>query len=247
MPSNPAPPPFTPAALTFLRHLRRNNQREWFQPRKAEFEALLRQPMLALAGTVADDLRSFAVDHVRPAARAVHRIYRDVRFSHDKSPYKSNVSALFPRAGLGKTSGAGYYFSVSPDGVEIAAGMYGPGPAELAAVRADLDRDASTFERVTTDRALVKALGTLQGDQLVRVPKPFAADHPAADALRRKQFYFFVMLDVAEATRPGLRKAIVDRFRAAAPFVDHLNELVLAAEAANGGDDGRPKRPKPMF
>jgi uncharacterized protein (TIGR02453 family) len=242
------PAPFTPAALTFLKQLRANNRREWFQPRKAQFEELLRRPMLELAAGIGDDLRSFAVEHVRPAQRAVHRIYRDVRFSKDKSPYKQTVSAMWPRAGLGKMSGAGYYLGVSPDGVEIAAGLFGPGPAELAAVRGDIDRNTARFRKlVEQDRSLLKAMGRLQGEQLVRVPKGFSAGHPAADLLRRTQFYFHVMLRPAEAHRPRLRKTIVDRFRAAAPFVDHLNGLILAAERTALGEDERPKRPAPMF
>ena len=244
------PAPFTPDAVAFLRDLRANNRRDWFQPRKAEFDELLRRPMLALAALVSDALRSFAVDHVRPPERAVQRIYRDVRFSKDKSPYKGHVSALFPRAGLTKTAGAVFYFSLSPDGVRVATGLYDPTPVGLAAVRADIDRDADRLRSLTDgDRAVVRALGPLQGDPLRRPPKPYPADHPAADLLRRKQFYLSVLLPPAEATRPRLCRAIVDRFRAAAPFVDHLNRLVLAAEQALAGDDddGRPKRPAPMF
>src|ERR1700733_6735324 len=95
-------PGFSPKAITFLRQLEKNNSRDWFQPRKDQFEELLRQPMLELARLIADHLRPFAVDHVLPPAKAVHRIYRDVRFSKDKSPYKTNISAMFPRKGLSK-------------------------------------------------------------------------------------------------------------------------------------------------
>ena len=240
------PPVFTPAALTFLRQLKRNNRREWFQPRKAEFEALLRQPMLALAGDVDEALRTFAVDYCRPAARAVQRIYRDVRFRKDKTPYKTNVSAMWPRVGLGKMSGASYYVGVSPDGVEVFAGLYGPGAGELAALRVDIDGHPERFRRLTTDAVMVAAMGALQGEQFVRVPKPYAADHPMADALRRRQFFVGAMLDAGAATRPGLRRAIVDRFRAAAPLVEHLNGVILAATAEQAADE-RPKRPTPMF
>lgn len=121
-------PGFPPQALTFFRQLARNNTREWFQPRKAKYEEHVRGPMLDLVEQIVDDLRKFAVDHVVPPAKAVYRIHRDTRFSNDKTPYKTHVAALLPRAGLEKHAGAGFYFSVSHEKVEIAAGMYMPGP-----------------------------------------------------------------------------------------------------------------------
>ncbi len=245
MPKVPAP--FSPDALTFLRQLRRNNTREWFTPRKDQFDELLRRPMLALCEQVADDLRAFAVDHVVPANKAAKRIYRDVRFSRDKTPYKTTVSAIFPRAGLGKDVGAVYYFGISPDGVRVAAGLYNPGPVELAAVRADIHRDPAGFTRRVTAVPLATLMGPCRGDRLVRVPKPYAADHPAAGLLRHKQWTFLAELDASAATRPGLRTAVVDRFRAAAGIVDHLNALVLATVRDDVTADERPTRPTPMF
>ncbi len=241
--------PFSPDAIGFLRDLRANNSREWFQPRKDAFTELLQKPMLAVCEAVLGQLRTFAVDHVVPPAKAVKRIYRDVRFSKDKTPYKTGTSAMFPRAGLGKDGGAIFYFGVSPDGVRVAAGLYAPGPPELAAVRAEIDRSPAAFGRVTSAAPLLKAFGPLQGEQLVRTPKGFPPDHPAGDLLRRKQFYFSTLLDVAEATRGTLPKVIVDRFRAVAPFVEYVNQLILVADraATAGEDDGRPKRPDPMF
>ncbi len=242
-----SPAAFTPAALTFLRDLRTNNSRDWFTPRKDEFDHLLRRPMLALCEAVSDELRSFAVGHVTAAAKAAKRIYRDVRFSKDKTPYKTGVSAIFPRAGLGKDAGAVFYFGVSPDAVRVAVGLYNPGPVELAAVRADIDRDSARFRRLVTAKPLATLMGPLGGDRLLRVPKPYAADHPAADLLRHKQWTFMATLPASTATRPGLREALVDRFRAATPVVDHLNAIVLATVRDEAGDDGRPQRPTPMF
>ena len=100
---------FSPKAITFLRQLKKNNSRGWFTPRKEEFESLLKQPMLELTGIVADETRSFAVAYVMEPKRAVQRIYRDVRFSKGKSPYKTNISAMFWRKGLPKNLSAGFY------------------------------------------------------------------------------------------------------------------------------------------
>jgi uncharacterized protein (TIGR02453 family) len=238
-------PGFSPKAITFLRQLKKNNDRLWFQPRKTLFEDLLRNPMIELASQIGDDLRSFAIDHVLDPKKAVHRIYRDTRFSKDKTPYKTRVSVMFPRAGLGKEAGAQFYFSLSPDGLQIAGGMFWPDPAELKHVRARIAAEPGTIRSLIESRAAVKKLGPCQGGSATRVPKDFPADHPAGDLLKRKQFYFGCAVDLSVATGPRLRKAIVDRFRLMAPLVDYLNQLAL--ERVAEGEDERPKRPVPMF
>ena len=242
----PSAPPFTPAALTFLRQLRRNNNREWFQPRKGQFDELLRRPMLGVCGQVSDALRSFAVDHVTAPEKAAKRIYRDVRFSKDKTPYKTGVSAIFPRAGLGADGGAVFYFGVSPDGVQVAAGLYNPGPAELAAVRDDIAGDPAGFTKLVTAKPLTKRLGPCRGEQLVKVPKAYPSDHPAAGLLRQKQWYFAEKLDAEVATHAALVRTLIESFRAAAPVVARLNRTILTA--IHPAEDARgPARPKPMF
>src|SRR2546423_6282119 len=128
-------PGFPREGLRFLRQLERNNSREWFQPRKELFEQRVREPMLRLVELLCDDVRKFAADHVVEPKKALYRIYRDTRFSKDKTPYKTHIAAIFPARGLPKHAGAGFYFHISQKGVEIAGGMYMPGPPELAAVR----------------------------------------------------------------------------------------------------------------
>src|SRR4051794_30819468 len=181
---------FPPQGLSFFRQLARNNRRDWFQPRKALYDEHVRGPMLELVERVNDDLRSFAADHVTEPAKAVYRIYRDTRFSKDKTPYKTHIAAIFPRPGLPRHAGAGFYFSVSHTGVEVAGGMYMPGPEELTAVRQALVREDKSFRRLVAAPALRRLLGELQGTSLARVPRGYDPEHPAADLLRRKQFFF---------------------------------------------------------
>jgi len=238
---------FSPKALMFLRQLAKNNSRDWFQPRKQQFVELLQQPMLELIELILADLRSFAVDHVLEPKRAMLRIYRDVRFSKDKSPYKTNIAAMFPRAGLGKTTGAGYYLGISPEGVEIAGGVYMPGPPELAALRQASAADPETFRQMLASKPLVKLMGECQGEMMTRVPKAFEPDHPGADLLRRKQFFYFLTLKPEAATSPGLDKTITKCFRQMAPVIDYLNEILLRSARGMEGEEARPKRPKPMF
>lgn len=125
-------PGFPPEALRFLRALKRNNRREWFQPRKEQFESLVKAPMLALVAELNADLMKFAPEYVTDPKKSVFRIYRDVRFSSDKRPYKTNIAASFHRRGV---EGGGLYFSVSADEVEVAAGIYHPSREVTLAVR----------------------------------------------------------------------------------------------------------------
>ena len=119
-------PGFSPEALSFLRGLKRNNRREWFQPRKEIFEARLKAPMIQLVEAINAELLGFAPDHITDPKKAVYRIYRDTRFSADKTPYKTHVAAVFPHHGLGKQSSAGFYFHLTEKSVGIAAGSYMP-------------------------------------------------------------------------------------------------------------------------
>jgi uncharacterized protein (TIGR02453 family) len=238
---------FPPQALSFFRQLARNNRRDWFQPRKGLYDEHVRGPMLELVELINDDLRGFAADHVTEPARAVYRIYRDTRFSKDKTPYKTHVAAIFPRPGLPRHAGAGFYFSISHTGVEVAGGMYMPGPQELAAVRQVLARDEKAFRRLTASPALRRLMGELQGTSLARVPRGHDPDDPAADLLRRKQLYFGKELPSDVALSPSLRREVSARFKAMAPVVHYLNAVVLQAMRSEEGDAEVPVRPAPMF
>ena len=157
-----AVPYFRPEALTFLRNLAKHNDREWFTPRKAEFEAELKEPMLAIVRKVTDAMIDFAPNHVRPAEKSLFRIYRDTRFSNDKRPYKTHVAAWWSHQGLEKTSGAGYYFHVSAKEVVIAAGAYMPEKEQLAAIRHWLLDNHAEFRKLLARPAIKKAFRNLK-------------------------------------------------------------------------------------
>src|SRR5260370_36493439 len=126
---------FSNEALKFLRGLKRNNDREWFAERKAVYEREVKAPMLALVGEVNEAMLGFAPENVRPPQKAMMRIYRDIRFSADKRPYKTHQGAWWARTGLEKTSGGGFYFHVSGAGVPIGAGGFVPEREPLLALR----------------------------------------------------------------------------------------------------------------
>jgi uncharacterized protein (TIGR02453 family) len=214
-------PGFPPEGIQFMRNLARNNRREWFQPRKAIFEEHVKLPMRQLVEAVDRAMAGFAPEYVTDPDKAIYRIYRDTRFSPDKTPYKDHIAASFPRRGL--PGGAGYYFAVSHKEVAIGGGIYMPSPETLLAIRTHMAEHYTEFRRLAQAKAVKQLFGAVQGEQLSRVPKGFAADHPAADLLRHKQFLLYVELEPELATGPAIYDEVVKRFRAMRPFLEFLN------------------------
>jgi uncharacterized protein (DUF2461 family) len=194
-------PYFREAGLKFLRSLRRNNRREWFEAHKPEFERELKQPMLALIETVNGAMADFAPAHVRPPQKCMMRIYRDIRFSSDKRPYKSHISAWWSRAGLEKTSGGGYYIAVHHEEVR----------------------------RLLNDRKLRRTMKSFTGVPLTRPPKGFPKDHPAMDLLLCRQWGVEATLAPAVSLQSNFASEVIRCLRLAAPLVEALNTPLVAS------------------
>ncbi|HXD17757.1 MAG TPA: DUF2461 domain-containing protein [Vicinamibacterales bacterium] len=230
--------PFTSRTLTFLRALKRNNDREWFRARKADYEEHVRGPMVALLGQLARDLPAFAPDLVSDPRVCLFRIYRDTRFSGDKRPLKTNVAAHFPSRKFPKGEGAGLYLEVAPQWVWIGGGIYMPSPGELRAIRARIADDHRRFHRVATAPAFRAAVGELGGEQLTRVPRGYPKEHPAADYLRRKQFIGGREFPAEFALSPRFYPQLLSVFRGIAPLVGFLNTAILSQGATEPKDAG---------
>jgi uncharacterized protein (TIGR02453 family) len=215
---------FPEEALRFFRSLDRNNRREWFQPRKQIFDEKVRAPMIELVEAINLGLARFAPEYVTGPEQAVYRIYRDTRFSADKTPYKTHIAASFWRRGYQKHSCAGFYLSVSHKEVEVAGGVYMPGPEQLLDVRRHIAGHHEEFRKLTNNRKLVALMEPLKGDSLSRIPKGFSAGHSAAGLLRMKQWLYYTMLEPTIATTPELYEALMARLRAMQPVVDFLNQ-----------------------
>ena len=224
-----AVPYFRPEALSFLRNLARHNDRAWFQPRKAIFEAELKEPMLAIIRKITDAMTDFAPNHVRPAEKSLFRIYRDTRFSSDKRPYKTHVAAWWTHTGLDKTSGAGYYFHVSAKEVIIAAGSYMPEKDQLAAIRHWLLANHGQFRKLLHKPAVRRSFTEFDGNALTRPPKGFPCDHPALDLIQCRQWGLSATLPADTALKPDFAGTIIRYFKLAAPVVDALNTPIAAA------------------
>jgi uncharacterized protein (TIGR02453 family) len=218
---------FSPDALKFLQALKKNNSREWFQPRKEEYERLWRNPMIELVTALHSGMEKFAPEYVHDPAKAVLRIYRDTRFSKNKTPYKTHVAVTLRRMGLDKEGGA-FYFHVDEAGLLVAGGVYAPMPEELRAIRALLEERGGEFRKLLKAPKLVTTMGELQGEMLTRVPKGFEPDHPSADLLRRKQFFFQTTVGPEAVTTPELYPELLKRIKALYPVVEYLNAPLLA-------------------
>jgi len=227
------PAHLSPAALRFLRGLKRNNDRTWFEARRDIFEQEIKKPMLAIVGEINEALLSFAPEHVRPPQKALMRIYRDIRFSKDKRPYKIHAAAWWSRAGLEKTSGAGFYFDVSSTEITIAAGCYMPERDQLLAIRRHLSAAGAArhtaFRRLLASPRLSKLMQPIDGQPLTRAPKGFLPDDPALDLILHRQWGVSSILPAEHSTRPTLVGEIVHRFPLAAPLVALLNEPLTAS------------------
>jgi uncharacterized protein (TIGR02453 family) len=171
----------------------------------------------------------FAPQYIADPKASMFRIYRDTRFSHDKTPYKLHAAAQFWRRNFSRGQGAGFYFHVSHKEVEIAGGLYMPGPEELRAVRRHLAAQPEAFRKLIADRKLTGKMGALRGEQLSRVPRDFAPDDPAADLVRYKQWYFDAMLPAELATSPKLEREIADRFERMLGVVEFLNAALVTS------------------
>ncbi len=228
---------FTPESIQFLVDLAVNNDRAWFQPRKADYERLLKEPLEALCDALEGEFRSRGIPLHADARRSPFRIYRDTRFSKDKSPYKTHVAASFGWAGDGtdptdprgrshaeSVHASGGYFHLQPGEIYVGGGVWHPDPSWLRAFRERIDRDGASFRALVDEPAFAAAFGSIgdDGESLKRVPAPYPADHPAADLLRKKNITFGRRIDDSEAMSAALPTLLADAFETATPLMRWL-------------------------
>lgn len=225
---------FSRDAMQFLVDLAMNNERSWFQARKADYERLLREPLEALCVDLAAEFERRNVPLRSDPKKSPFRIYRDTRFSKDKSPYKTNVAASFPWVGAGDATGPGEsqrhgggYFHLSPEGAWMGGGMWHPEPARLAAFRRAVDREPERTLATLNEPNFLKRFGPVRGDDesLKRVPKGYPADHPHANLLKMKNVTFGRELTDQETFSKDLPRILADDFTAAMPMMAFLATL----------------------
>lgn len=216
---------FPPDALTFLRQLRRKNNRDWFNKNKQRYTGGLKEPMESLLLDLAERMKAFMPGIEIDPKKAPYRIYRDIRFSKDKTPYKTHYGASFTVAGRDRKYDPGYYFHIAPEEIIVAGGAYWLSPAQLKTVRAAIDADAASLHALLGAKPLTKHFpGGLAGETLTRPPRGYSAGDPEIDLLKHKQMYFWTKLDPALALQPDFAETLAAHFHAAAPFTQWLLE-----------------------
>jgi len=226
-------PRFTPETLTFLRRLRRHNDRAWFAAHRSEYDAHVKDRMTAIVEQLARDLPAFAPDLVAAPKVSMYRIHRDTRFSPDKSPYKTHVAAVFPHRELTRHGGAGLYFHVEPERVLIGAGLYAPDPRELLAIRRHLSSNLTRFRAIVESPRFRRSFGAVNGQRLTRPPKGFSADDPALEYLKLKQYLAGTDRPATFATGPRFYASLLRLFEQVSPFVRFLNEPLTGPRRRN--------------
>jgi uncharacterized protein (TIGR02453 family) len=222
---------FSGEALQFLADLAEHNERTWFQPRKADYERLLKEPMEGLVAALGDRFASRGIPIEADPRHAIFRIYRDVRFSKDKSPYKTHVSASLPwvepaDGADAATQGNGAYIHIQPGHSYVGGGMWHPEKARLDAFRRAVVDDPDRVRAVLDDPEFMRRLGPLESHEtLKRVPPGFPADHPMAAELRFKDLTFGRGLSDEEVVSPSLPDILADDLASAVPLFRFLASL----------------------
>ena len=214
---------FTPQLFTFLEHLRRNNRRPWFQKHREEYETFARQPSLRFITDLRlriRDISPWIVADPKPNGGSLFRIYRDIRFSKDKRPYKWHIGMNFRHASTSETvHGPGFYLHLEPGECFIAGGVWHPDPRTLARMRDAIATNPETWKKAK--RGL-----ELGGDSLSRPPRGYAANHPLIEDLKRKDLITSLDLSKAQVCGTRFMDVFLERAQRMAPLLAFLSEAV---------------------
>jgi uncharacterized protein (TIGR02453 family) len=223
-------PGFPKEALVFLRGIAKNNNREWFNKHKDVYEESVKGAMMGLVEAVDQELLDFAPEYISDPKKAVFRIHRDVRFSKDKTPYKTNVAATWHRQNLGKNETASFYVHLDAKELFIGAGIYLPMPETLKVLRNHVAANHEEMLEILADKPLRRWMGELQGELTPRVPKGYLPGHPAEELLRRRMYIVWTSMEPEVAYGPNLLGEVSQRFRASTPLVEFLNRALSPAQ-----------------
>ena len=205
--------------ISFLEDIRENNNRPWFNAQKDRYQE------------AHQDVKNFLVElteqmnkHDRIEKSKLFRIYRDVRFSKDKTPYNSHWSMSLTRAK--PYLRGGYYLRLNPEGAMLACGFWNPNGGDLGLIRGNIDQDAKRFRKAISNKKLVECFGAMEGETVKSAPKGYSKDHPDIDLLRHKQFIFTTQLDRKVIHDSAFAKNISNKFKTIRPFFDYMSDIL---------------------
>ncbi|MGB0974432.1 MAG: DUF2461 domain-containing protein [Flavobacteriaceae bacterium] len=210
----------TKDSIVFLKHLSQNNNREWFNERKTTFKAHENEVKLFYQ-TVLNKLRE--TDDIE--AYKLMRIYRDVRFSKDKTPYRARFAGSFKRAT--EALRGGYFLNIEPGNCMVGGGFYGPNPKDLNRIRKEFDVDASELLGIiNAPKFKTMFPNGIEGDGVKTAPKGFSKDHEAIELIRKKQFYVMKSFTDEEVMAADFSDKVIDVFVTLRPFFDYMSEVL---------------------
>lgn len=213
----------TESSFYFLDTLKKNNNREWFALNKELF--MQEQAVVEdFAEALLHELNMHDVIETSSGKKSLYRVYRDVRFSNDKTPYKTHWSGSFRRAS--KHRRGGYYFHIEPGNSYVGGGFWNPNPQDIKLIREDIAFDAAPLRAILSDANFLSSFKTLKGEQVKTAPKGFPADHEAIDLLRYKQFLLVRHFTDEEVLSVNFLAAASEGFKHMRPFFDHMSEVL---------------------
>ena len=218
---------FPPEALSFFRRLKRNNNRPWFQKHKDDYEENVRFPMQCLIASLGPRMADVAADFDFNPKKSIFRIYRDTRFSNNKTPYKTNIAAYFQARG--KKSPAerpGLYVGIELGEIFIGGGLYMPSGEQLKSIRKSIAEHPDDYLSVIEDPAFTKMFGEVMGDKLVNAPLGYPKDHPMIVHLRLKQFFVGKEFGEGECLKPRFVDTVAKYCTGAMPMIRWLERAV---------------------
>ena len=216
------------STVQFLRNLKKNNKKEWFDANRTKYESA-KKDVEDLSVEIIKRLSNAddSIAHLQPKD-CMFRINRDVRFSKDKSPYKTNMGVYFSKGGK-KGINAGYYFHLEPGSSFVAGGLWMPMPPELKKVRQEIDYNWDEFSKITGSKKFKSVFGDLDMSNesaLSRPPKGYEADNPAISYLKLKSFIATTKIKDADLTSKDLVKKVTVHFESLKPLIDFLNRAI---------------------
>lgn len=224
--SNPGT--FSKKTFVFLRELEKNNTREWFQENKSRYETEVLFPAIAFVTQMQPGiakLSKYLLAEPKRVGGSIMRIYRDTRFSKNKTPYKTNVGIHFRHALGGDVHAPGYYLHIEPGACFVAAGMWMPPSEPLAAIRQSIMDEPKIWRKCKNNTRFAKRY-SLDGDSLKTAPRGIALDHPEIEDLRRKSFAGVAKIDDAVITSESLIDEVLTAFSDAKPFMKYLCDAI---------------------
>jgi uncharacterized protein (TIGR02453 family) len=215
---------FTPQTMSFLRTLARHNQRDWFEQNKPVYEVSVRTPALQFITEMADDLAHLSPYFLAQAKKvggSLMRVHRDVRFSKDKQPYKTNIGIQFRHERGKDVHAPGFYVHIEPAACFVGVGVWHPDAVALGKIRDGIAEQGNQWQAAICSKSFQKHF-VLGGESLNRPPRGYAKEHPLIDDLKRKDFIAISTLDDELVLSSRLRKHVLDRFKAADDFMRFL-------------------------